>query len=406
MTQAVHEIVSFWGRQKRNWKIVVTRMVFNRFFNQLTMDYANIYVTELGATPVQLGEVNGFAGLASTLIAIPVGWLQDKYSLRKIYTIGIGLFAVVSLLYALAVNWVMIIPAIFLAQFAMRQGSCVIICDVCLESGDRATGKALCEGIGSAPSLIAPILAAFIITFFGGISVEGIRPLYWIQFVARCALFVFIAIHLKEILRGKVNGKKSNFLNDFREVFEHGTALKRWIVFTTVGMFTMHMMMPFRLLYAYEIKGAEQFIIGGMTIVGLLCRIIFSTPLGRIADRIGRKKVFYALIPVICASNLLLVFAPTPEVLIISSFLFGFDMIARIVVQASITPELVPIEYIGRWRGIINLFGGLASISAPIISGLIWENLGPSYVFLIPIVINFLVRIPLLTTIPETLSIS
>lgn len=401
--QYVQDIVSFWKRQKRNWRIVVTRMVFNRFFSQLTIDYANIYVRALGASPVQLGEVNGIGALIRTLIATPIGWIQDRYSLRKLFTIGVGLLVIVSLCYAVAFDWKMIIPAILLEQFAMRQGSCVIICDVCLERKDRATGKALCEGIGSTPSLIAPILAAYLISFLGGITVSSIRFLYWIQFVTRLSLFFFIFIKLKEVVREKVYGETTSFVGSFREVFKHGVALKRWIVFSTVSMFTMNMMTPFRLPFAHEIKGAEQFIIGGMSIVGILCRIVFSTPLGRIADRVGRKKVFYGLIPMIITSQLLLVLATSSGVLILSAFFQGFDMISRIVVQASITPELVPIEYIGRWRGIINLFTGLASIPAPIIGGVIWERLGPSYVFLLPIVIDLLIRLPLLATIPETI---
>lgn len=42
-----------------------------------------------------------------------------------------------------------------------------------------------------------------------------------------------------------------------------------------------------------------------------------------------------------------------------------------------------------------------ASIAAPIIGGYVWEVIGPSYLFLFPIMINILVRIPILTTVSE-----
>jgi hypothetical protein len=54
--KSLHEITSIWRQQTRNWRIVVTRRVFNRFFDQLTLEYANIYVSKLGASSVQLGE--------------------------------------------------------------------------------------------------------------------------------------------------------------------------------------------------------------------------------------------------------------------------------------------------------------------------------------------------------------
>ncbi len=49
------------------------------------------------------------------------------------------------------------------------------------------------------------------------------------------------------------------------------------------------------------------------------------------------------------------------------------------------------------------MFTGLVTIPAPIIGGLIWREIGPMYVFVIPIVFDLFLRIPLLATVPETL---
>jgi hypothetical protein len=67
------------------------------------------------------------------------------------------------------------------------------------------------------------------------------------------------------------------------------------------------------------------------------------------------------------------------------------------------TMELVPVEQQGRWSGLLGLFTGLVTIPAPIIGGLIWRELGPVYVFLVPIALDLLLRAPLLFTVPETL---
>ena len=75
--------------------------------------------------------------------------------------------------------------------------------------------------------------------------------------------------------------------------------------------------------------------------------------------------------PLYWASNLLLVFAPTSELLVVSGMLLGFQNIASIAVLASIRAELVPVDCLGRWRGILSLFGGLASITASIMGGFI-----------------------------------
>lgn len=404
--KSIHEIVSVWKQQKRNWRIVVTRRVFNRFFNQLTLEYANIYVSKLGASPVQLGSVNSLAGLGSTLLAIPIGLMHDKYSLRKLFILGCGLVTISSLLYALAPNWTMIIPAIILARLAMRF-HCSVICDISLKSESRATAKALCEGTGSTPSLLAPMVAAFLITFFGGISAEGIRPLYWLQFIAYSILFFFILTQLKEVSRGsqQVTGgqESSGFLGSAFEVLRHNSPAKRFIIFYTLSMLTTSMTTPFWFLFANEVKGADQLIIGAMATVGILVKILLAPSIGRVADRMGRKKVFYLLLPLVGLASIVLIAAPTPELLLVSSLLRGFTGVISIVIIGSMTPELVPSTYLGRWRGLLGFFGGISGIVAPIVGGLIWEAIGPAYVFLIALGLDMFIRLPIMTTIPETL---
>lgn len=234
---------------------------------------------------------------------------------------------------------------------------------------DRATGKALCEGIGALPGLLAPTAAAVIITWFGGLTAEGIRPLFWIQFVVQIILFLFVALKLSEVERPKLESKKFNPISDFREVFRRGSSTKRWLLFLSLNMFSSGLMVPYRYPYANEIKGANQFIIGGIATATVLIEAIFATPLGRMADRIGRKKLFFMLLPLSCLSNVIYILAPSPEWLLLAGLLAGFRMVTMFT-YGSMTPELVPKDCIGRWRGLIGLCTGLVSIPAPIIGGL------------------------------------
>lgn len=375
--------------------------MLNRFFQRLTLAYDSIYIRELGANPIQLGIVNSFSYVAGTLTSTPIGWLQDRYSLKKIFLAGVGISLVVTSIYAFATGWTMIIPAMLLSTFALSIGSCLTICDVSLRSEDRSTCKGICDGFFATPSLVAPTLAALVITHFGGIGVEGIRPLYFIQLTAGLLLFFFLALQLTKIERPKVR-KSLGFIGDYNEVFRRGLALKRWIMFAIVNSFSVGLVATFTQPFAYEIKGADQFILGGMITAGLVIQILFAPVLGSMADRIGRKRVIYMTEPIYWASILMLVLSPSPEFLIISSILGGFRMITDYVCITPLMVELVPIDCIGRWRGILGLFAGLISIPAPIIGGIIWENLGPSCLILIPIAISILVRIPMLTTIPES----
>ncbi len=402
MSAFVNELRDVWARQKKNWKTVVTRQIFNRFFNELTLQYANIYITLLGASPVQLGAVNSAWGFAQSLISLPLGMIRDRFNIRKIYLFGVALTILEPLLYAIAPNWQVVSLAILVSGLGMMVGSCVLICDLSLSSGDRATGKALCEGTGATPTIIAPTIAAILLTAMGGITLQSIRALYWIQFLARTILFVYAYRNLTDIERPNKIPKKIDFMKEFGEVFERGTAVKRWILFQSINMFTMTMLVTFRYPYIFDIKGASQYIIGGMATTMLITEAIFSTVIGRFADKVGRKKAFYILIPLFSVANLVMVYAPTPNWLLLAGFFMGFRMIASFS-YGSMTPELVPPECLGRWRGLIGFFSGLACIPAPIIGGLIWENLGPEWVFITITAIDLLVRTPLLYMFPETL---
>lgn len=400
MSNSVFKSLRVWNRQARNWKIISIRSFVNRFFENLTIGYQSVYISLLGADPIQIGLVNSVSNISGSLISTPLGWFQDKFSLKNIFLSGVALSMIVTALFGIATNWVMIIPAMLLYSVALIVGSCLTICDISVKDEDRSTCKGVCDGLFQIPSLFAPLIAAFVITAFGGVSVKGLRPLYWIQFVGCLILFLIMMVSLTEIKRPHVK-QSQGFLADYQEVFQNGHGLKRWMLFSLVNIFILNMLAPFTLLYAYEVKGANQYILGGMMTAGLLTIVILSPYFGTLADKIGRKKVAFLLEPLYLASLLLLVFAPSSLFLLVSALLNGFNMLRSFVCFTPLQVELVPIEYRGRWRGFLGLLTGLFSIPAPIIGGLIWNTLGPSFLILSPILIDLLLRMPLLSTIPE-----
>ena len=400
MSDTRTDAVSIWKRQRKNWRLLSLRSIFNRFLQNLTVGYTSIYINQLGASSLQLGYISSIATIGETLISAPLGWLQDKYSLRKIFLLGTVVPLVVSFLFASATNLTYIVPAMILASVSFHVASCLTICDVSVRDEDRSTCKGICDGSFGIPSLFAPTVAAIIIGYFGGISVRGIRPLYWIQLIGGVLLYLLVLFSLKEIERPPVR-KSNGFIGDYQEVFRSGRNLKRWILFSLVGSFSFHMMLPFTQLYAFQVKGADQYVVGLMTSAGMLVQAFLSPMLGRVADRLGRKRMFFMLEPVYILSVLMLIMAPSPTFLILASALGGFKMIAEFVALTPLQVELVPVEHRGRWRGILGLLGGLIAIPAPVIGGLIWDRLSPSHLLLVPVVLDLLLRIPLLLTVPE-----
>ena len=406
MAVVLTRAIGFVKRQKRNYRVTVTRAALSSFLAGLTLQYDSIYTLGLGADKVRLGGIGSIGAAIGSLIAAPVGWLVDRYGLKRFYVLGIGLMAGAMLVYAMAPDWRAIIVAMILLSISMRLTGtgCGVLCADSLKNKDRSTGQNLCNTISRSLALLSPLIGARLITAFGGMNVEGIRPLYYIQFVGYGLIFLFVAAQLSEPERMKSaeEAADSSVIHDFRRLFKHRTALKRWIAVASLSRVPMVIIPLFLPVFAYEVKGADEYVLAGMAMAGTVTYLLFGIPMGRLADRIGRKKVIYLSTPLWYASTLLLVLSPNAATLILAGAFWSFYFITSIV-TSSMTMELVPVGQMGRWSGLLGLFAGLVTVPAPLIGGLIWRGLGPAYVFLIPVALDLLVKIPLLTTIPETL---
>lgn len=404
--EIIARIEGFIKRPKLNYRVAITRAAASSFLLGLTAQYNSIYTVALGASKIQLGSISSIGNGVSALISAPLGWLVDRYGLKRFYLMGIGLTAAAMLVYATAPDWKAIIVAMIILSLSMRLigTGCSVICADSLEKKDRATGQNLCGTLQRLSALLAPMIAAFLVTAFGGMNAKGIRPLYYIRFVGYIFILLFVAAKLQEPQRMKMSeeeGEKS-FIHDFRRIFEHSPVLRRWIVIASLTPLPLALTAPFLPLFAEEVKGADQFILGGMATAATAVYLIFGIPMGRLADKIGRKRVIYLATPLWYISNLLLVFSTSSTTLVMAGALQSFYFISSIV-TSSMTLELVPVAQMGRWSGLIGFSRGLVAVPAPLIGGLVWRNVGPAYVFLIPILVDLFLRIPLLTTIPETL---
>jgi MFS family permease len=164
------------------------------------------------------------------------------------------------------------------------------------------------------------------------------------------------------------------------------------------------MLLPFVQPFAHEVKGADQYILGAMVAAYAVVPLLLGIPLGRLADKIGRKKVIYLTMPLVWAFSLMLIWAPSPGFLIWAGVLQGFIFISSVLMGA-MTFELVPADQMGRWTGIVRFLRMMLSAGAVYLAGVVWDSIGPQYVFLSVIAFDLLIRIPLLIGMPETLGL-
>jgi MFS family permease len=383
------------------------RACLERFTYQIVFPYISVYIIALGATGTQLGIVNsigmGVAGILSPLI----GTVIDRIGVKRIYLIGISFLVLSYLTYALAWNWEIIIIAMmaYWLGFNMSGHSCSVVCGNSLANEDRATGMSFCETMAAGLLGIAgPLLGAFLVARFGGVTVSGIRPLFFISLIGAVISWLLISTQLSNRKWGYHGEGERSFIAGLSQIFERGRALKRMLVVTSLTFLPTGMVLPFSQVYAHEIKGADQYILGAMVAGFALSPLLTGIPLGRLADRIGRKKVLYMAAPLFWLSNIMLIWAPSQAFLVAAGVLQGFIFVNMVLVGA-MAFELVPAEHMGRWVGFIRFFRMILAAGSAFFAGFIWDTFGPQYVFIVAIGLDLCIRLPLLISMPETLSL-
>ena len=404
LKRSLLKVIGFSQRQTHNFKLILMRRAFHTGASTLSEQYNPIYATALGADPVQLGSLQSVGNAIGAFVSLPAGWLIDHYSLKKVFAAGTFFLGASAACYFFAPHWTYLYAAIILFYVGNRVvcTCCTVTCANELKNEDRATGRGLCRTLSAIIGLVTPMAGAWIISVSGGMNVAGLRPIYAIQFALFAVILVLLLAWFHEPAIIKSFQNRRHFFTDFTEVFKQGPDVVRVMIIISMMALPWSMTQPFMPLFALQFKGADEFVLGGFAVAVSIPALILAIPLGRLADQHGRKKLLFVLAPLCYVANLLLILATGPGMVLAAGLFFGFNSLS-VAIASAMTAEMMPKKQMGRWIGTINLAKGLIAIPAPLIGGFLWEQVGPEYVFVFSIVIDVLIRLPLLLLVRETL---
>ena len=412
--KVIDDVKKFWGRQSKNYKVILVRDTLNRLIGggggggggggEGGGQYWNIFISRLGATSVELGLISSVNHAVMALIALPSGWLTDRTkNMKQLYLVGRALSLPILLMRFLTRTWpfaIMIGVWQAICQRVMGPASQIIWIDT-LRDEDRVTGLSFHRMISSIAGIAAPLITAFIITYFGGLgSADNIRPLFFIQFLVGVFAFILVATQMQEVTFSREQ-RETGVFDQFFGVFREVPGLKLLLIRQCVQTLISHLRMPFTGIYMVDVKGADAFILGWRGTVSTAITVLLSMPAGRLADRFGRRKVAYFSRVFGWAAILITIFTPAahPEYLILASFLQGFQT-ALFIGWTAFDQEIVPLSMRGRWSGINMLAHGVIGVIAPVLGGIIW-NLNPDYLWWIYLIGEAFIILPLMIMIPD-----
>jgi MFS family permease len=391
-------------------KVAMVALGLSAFGASLTRSYNSLYAYNLGASPANLGLLTSISAAASSLISVPMGWAMEQYSVKRVMLLNLALFIVHLSIMGLAPNWFVLIPAYLISSRVLRMGPLSdIIFVTAVEVEKRGTVISISRVVRSILGLFAPLIAAFLVTFFGGLNATGIRPLYYVELGITFLITLTVVKYLPPTLGRVGKREKSGFsfsslISNYRDALRNERNLQTWVVLRLVKMFGQYLVTPFIVLWLVESKGASPYILGVTGTLSMVVTLLLQIPVGRLADRYGRKKIYLLTNSFMFLGSILGILSPEPKYLIPLSILGGYaaGTIAGVGVAGVGMPlfvtwwwESVPEEKRGRFFGIEGLMG-LTGIPASILGGVLWKRGYQVQVLLIPIILELVIVYPLL----------
>ena len=349
--------------------------LFNDFSSEMMYSVMPGFLTTiLHAPPVFVGFIEGFADALASVFKIYFGWFSDKIGKRKILAVsGYSISVSTRWFLALVGNFwqVFILRAIDRVGKGLRDSprDALIFESVGRDEAGKSFGyhRAM-DTIGGA---LGPLTAVFLLPMIA----NDYRLLFRISFVfGILAVLTFIFVSdVKKTSPEKTKPVPQPFSFSLKE---YSGVFKEYVA--AVFIFGLGLMpLPLMLLKSQEI-GLNGFSISLMYFVSNLTFVLFAIPAGKLADRIGDKKVIGLGFLAAIFSYLNLAFFSSAFSAVIGFATFGIYSAMTDGVQRALAAKLVPDDKLASGQGYLNAAVGLSSLLAGIIGGTIWTKFGSS----------------------------
>ena len=326
---------------KRNLAVITASWAIMRPFTAATRTYFALYFLELGAEPAKIGLIAMAGSATLALTRIIGGYLADALGRKRLIVTMTMVYAVSSLLYAIAKSWTWLLAAEVISSAALLyQPAIFAILADSLPPGSRARGISAARTVASISSLAGPPAAALLVTKMG--LVPAVRMLY----VARSAAIFsagLVRFALVETLTTTKRVELGSVLREYREALGWIRGdLGKLIAINSSAVASYGLADPFIQIYAVREIGIAPEAWGVISTAVRVETLISFLASGYLADRLGRNISLALAYGFSSAGLLALLLAPKGSFtavlisqLIYAAFAFGP---ARFALFADLTP--------------------------------------------------------------------
>jgi MFS family permease len=346
-----------------------------------------LYFMEKGISFVGLGIIFSAASALSLFLKPVIGHVSDTYGRRKLI---VGFSLVVSLLTPLYlfIRSVLGLALVHSGRTVLSESSqpafSAMVGDVAPQEG-RATLFGFYSSVQSIVYVVALFGGGAILA--AGFSLEG---LFYITSAFFLISSIVLAIFLKETIEvGKVTqpiettSRLQRFLTGLRNLATDRSTLGL-MLYSFFFTFALRVYPVYIPLFVVKVFGIGREFVGPIVAVSWITYAIIQPYGGWLSDKWGKRKVFILLgLALIVLFNFAMAISPTLVWVVVFWALIGIgDGMFRPVMSALIV-DIVPPTRRGAYFGTIGSVGGIASIVAPLVYGIVAELYSIRWTFLI-----------------------
>lgn len=355
---------------KKNVRAFAAASFFNDMGSDMIYPIWPLFLTQvLGANMAILGLVDGLGDALVSISQAVSGYISDRIRKRKVFVwLGYVFGGISRVGYALSGTWQHIIPFRILDRAGKMRGAPR---DAMIADESTQANRGARFGLLRAMDNLGAVLGVlFTIAFLGAL---GYRKIFWLAAIPSFIAVVLVAFVIKERKSPETKIFKGFSLKSLTRDFRLFLSLNA--VFA-LGAFSY----SFLLILAKN-HGYKDVTIPILYLVFSAVASIFSLPFGKIADKIGRKKVMLAaffLWALVCLSA---IFISSYWIMPVIFVLYGLHRGALEPVQKTLAAELAPTDYRASSLGAFQLITGFAALPASLGAGLLWLKYGDTIPF-------------------------
>ena len=350
--------------------------LFNDFSSEMVYSVMPAFLTiVLGAPPIFVGLLEGFADALARFLKIFAGWFSDRIGKRKILSVfGYSLSTATRLVLALVTNFwhVFFLRAIDRVGKGLRDSPRDALLAESVEKQEIGRSFGYHRAMDTIGGTLGPLAAVLLLPILSG----NYRSLFIVGFffgILAILSFVFVKdIPKKEsqtLPRVPFTLSLKGFSRDFK-----------FYIFA-VFIFGLGFMPISLVLLQSKVMDFNGAAIPLMYFIYSLSFVIFAIPFGRLSDKIGERKVLIlGFLSAIVACAVLAGFN-SPAGVVAGFVIFGLYSAMTDGVQRALASKLAAAEKLATGQGFLNAAIGISSLLAGLAGGAIWTFWGSAAAF-------------------------